>query len=385
MKFSLLFPGTIYDEFQYRRPPPSYNASMQEYQRQLVLAQIQQSTLSRRTDNTPNSPPPTYKSHASTVRPGLHITFPILQGDDYPSSRPPTYRSTAGTLNRPRINTNPDENPGENERTEGGNNRGTEANQEQIMNERNSNHSRPETPASSSLTLQRANQVVNYLDDVLDNSIREMERGDANNTQESSFQPQGQDRNDSANVGGNGAAHSASTASGTITQLTSAGSEDSDGVPRDRDTVIIHSSNSTVNARRDSTTTTVTTSSNNTSSGGSSSSDTSTSTSGASSNNTCTSEDSNRNSSSSQNSGNNSHIVADTHLWYLYIHKEPSLCRLTLCYIEPFINRFRLIFLISWITLPAVLRFSKIETKRKKDKMIGKVTKTLQNDCLVCC
>ena len=108
-KLLVFLPGTIYDEFQYRRPPPSYNASMQEYQQQITLAQLRTSR-SQNNDNTPNSPPPTYKSHASAVRPGLHITFPVLHGDEYPSSRPPTYRSTAGTLNRPRINTNPEEN-----------------------------------------------------------------------------------------------------------------------------------------------------------------------------------------------------------------------------------------------------------------------------------
>ena len=31
----------MYPEFQYRRPPPSYNASMQDFQHQLVLAQSQ--------------------------------------------------------------------------------------------------------------------------------------------------------------------------------------------------------------------------------------------------------------------------------------------------------------------------------------------------------
>ncbi|XP_013400812.1 uncharacterized protein LOC106166714 [Lingula anatina] len=96
------YAGLIYPEFRYRRPPPSYNASMQEYQHQLMLAQMQQSSQCANGDNSslPSSPPPTYRSHNSTIRPGLHITFPKL-GEDYPSSRPPTYRSHAGTLGSP--------------------------------------------------------------------------------------------------------------------------------------------------------------------------------------------------------------------------------------------------------------------------------------------
>ena len=98
----------LYPEFRHRRPPPSYNASMQEFQQQLVLAQLQINEGS----GLPNSPPPTYKSQASPIRPGLHITFPELQGGDYPNSRPPTYRSNAGTnrANRPAIPFNQDTN-----------------------------------------------------------------------------------------------------------------------------------------------------------------------------------------------------------------------------------------------------------------------------------
>lgn len=90
--------GMLYPEFGHRRPPPTYAASMQEYQQQLVLAQ-QQYMDSVNTDNysLPSSPPPTYRSHVS-VRPGIPITFPPSQTGQYPSSRPPTYRSHSSTL-----------------------------------------------------------------------------------------------------------------------------------------------------------------------------------------------------------------------------------------------------------------------------------------------
>ena len=50
----------------------------------------------------PSSPPPTYRSRASTTRPGLHITFPMADN----SSRPPTYRShisESGGRSRPAL------------------------------------------------------------------------------------------------------------------------------------------------------------------------------------------------------------------------------------------------------------------------------------------
>ena len=91
----------MYREFQYRPPPPSYNASMVEYQQQQLAAQAaQQSPDIYDPDNDPaedyslpSSPPPSYRSRASTVRAGIQITFPPNQGGDYPDSRPPTYRS----------------------------------------------------------------------------------------------------------------------------------------------------------------------------------------------------------------------------------------------------------------------------------------------------
>ena len=88
----------MYPEFQFRRPPPSYNASMQEYQNQLSVAQPHPDTydpenLPDEDYSLPSSPPPSYRSRASTVRAGIQITFPPNQGGDFPDSRPPTYRS----------------------------------------------------------------------------------------------------------------------------------------------------------------------------------------------------------------------------------------------------------------------------------------------------
>ncbi|XP_064619628.1 uncharacterized protein LOC135483048 [Lineus longissimus] len=78
--------GVIYGDHR-RPPPPSYAASMQDYERQNAGRQLPNP------DSLPNSPPPTYKSQASLQRPGIHITFPHIIGGEYPTSRPPTYRS----------------------------------------------------------------------------------------------------------------------------------------------------------------------------------------------------------------------------------------------------------------------------------------------------
>ncbi|ESO81993.1 hypothetical protein LOTGIDRAFT_170403 [Lottia gigantea] len=93
--------GVLYPEFQYRRPPPTYAASMQDYQQQLYLAQQQEQYLQNNPSNNesyslPSSPPPSYRSRASTIHSGIHITFPPNQ-EDFPDSRPPTYRSRRGS------------------------------------------------------------------------------------------------------------------------------------------------------------------------------------------------------------------------------------------------------------------------------------------------
>lgn len=104
--------GVLYPEFQYRRPPPSYAASMQDYQNQLQHgggdAGRGPSHPSNGVENSslPNSPPPSYRSRASTAHSGIHIAFPgsASTGNtgnsgtpdgDLPGSRPPTYRSRA--------------------------------------------------------------------------------------------------------------------------------------------------------------------------------------------------------------------------------------------------------------------------------------------------
>lgn len=102
--------GMMYPEFQYRRPPPSYAASMQAYQAQAQIAAEAQSnnnvpTQANNNSDTyslPGSPPPSYRSRASTIHSGVHITFPPGH-DSAPNSRPPTYRSRADSHARPRL------------------------------------------------------------------------------------------------------------------------------------------------------------------------------------------------------------------------------------------------------------------------------------------
>lgn len=59
----------MYPEFEYRAPPPSYQASMQEYRLRLLL-------LDRQTNMPPvtASPPPTYRSQPGTL---LRYASPI--------------------------------------------------------------------------------------------------------------------------------------------------------------------------------------------------------------------------------------------------------------------------------------------------------------------
>ncbi|KAK9500635.1 hypothetical protein O3M35_001865 [Rhynocoris fuscipes] len=78
------YAAMMYPEFQYRAPPPSYQASMQEYRLRLLL-------LDR---HNAASPPPTYRSHPATLlrRGGLMVTG----GGEY--SRPPSYRSRTSSV-----------------------------------------------------------------------------------------------------------------------------------------------------------------------------------------------------------------------------------------------------------------------------------------------
>ena len=55
----------FYPEFQYRPPPPSYQASMQEYRLRLLLLD-RSSSHPQSTSLSPVSPPPTYRSSAAS-------------------------------------------------------------------------------------------------------------------------------------------------------------------------------------------------------------------------------------------------------------------------------------------------------------------------------
>ncbi|XP_065368857.1 probable serine/threonine-protein kinase DDB_G0282963 [Calliphora vicina] len=111
--------GLLYPEFQHRPPPPSYQASMQEYRlRLLLLDRDRQNGVVRG-----SSPPPTYRSHAgSLLRAPLTSTIrgtggghsgtrceSSIAGSEY--SFPPSYRSrnnTPGTISSERsIETEP--------------------------------------------------------------------------------------------------------------------------------------------------------------------------------------------------------------------------------------------------------------------------------------
>ncbi|XP_028900629.1 uncharacterized protein LOC105219129 isoform X2 [Zeugodacus cucurbitae] len=86
--------GLLYPEFQHRPPPPSYQASMQEYRLRLLLLD-----RDRRNDIRGTSPPPTYRSYTgslirapltTTIR-GGGATGSIAGTSEY--SFPPSYRS----------------------------------------------------------------------------------------------------------------------------------------------------------------------------------------------------------------------------------------------------------------------------------------------------
>ena len=76
------YAGMLYSEFQYRPPPPSYQASMQEYRLRLLL-------MDR---NAPPPPPPASAAPAIVSPPPAYRGPPRL---GLPVSRPPSYRSRA--------------------------------------------------------------------------------------------------------------------------------------------------------------------------------------------------------------------------------------------------------------------------------------------------
>ena len=76
------YSGMMYTEFQYRPPPPSYQASMQEYRLRLLL--MDRSGGGGHPPPPPiMSPPPAYRSTRGGLAPPLEV------------SRPPSYRSRA--------------------------------------------------------------------------------------------------------------------------------------------------------------------------------------------------------------------------------------------------------------------------------------------------
>ncbi|XP_022239344.1 uncharacterized protein LOC111085370 isoform X2 [Limulus polyphemus] len=83
-----LLEAMMYPEFQHRPPPPSYQASMQEYRLRLLLLDRQHGAAP---SSSTVSPPPTYRSHPSTLqRQPLNLV-------ERENSRPPSYRSRTST------------------------------------------------------------------------------------------------------------------------------------------------------------------------------------------------------------------------------------------------------------------------------------------------
>ncbi|XP_015189393.1 PREDICTED: uncharacterized protein LOC107073313 [Polistes dominula] len=79
------YAAMIYPEFQFRTPPPSYQASMQEYRLRLLLLDRLQPT---------SSPPPTYRSNASSIVAGggaVGVGIGGGGGGTVRESRPPSY------------------------------------------------------------------------------------------------------------------------------------------------------------------------------------------------------------------------------------------------------------------------------------------------------
>lgn len=77
------FIGRLYPEFRFRRPPPSYSMSMQEYQAAI--------SNMRRQGLIPQTPPPQYKFGRSmrTSRNSTQIIYPVNPA--FPNTAPPRY------------------------------------------------------------------------------------------------------------------------------------------------------------------------------------------------------------------------------------------------------------------------------------------------------
>ncbi|KAF2905209.1 hypothetical protein ILUMI_00986 [Ignelater luminosus] len=93
------YAAMIYPEFQYRPPPPSYQASMQEYRlRLLLLDRGNTPQIQTGVQNGP-SPPPTYRSYAGSL-----LRAPLSSRRDASQSEysfPPSYRSQTSSTRPP--------------------------------------------------------------------------------------------------------------------------------------------------------------------------------------------------------------------------------------------------------------------------------------------
>ncbi|XP_021919950.1 uncharacterized protein LOC110829971 [Zootermopsis nevadensis] len=99
------YAAMMYPEFQYRPPPPSYQASMQDYRLRLLLLDRHPSSISpgQAPGGHAVSPPPTYRSHAGSM-----LRAPLGVRRDQPQSeysRPPSYRSRTSST-RPTLDPN---------------------------------------------------------------------------------------------------------------------------------------------------------------------------------------------------------------------------------------------------------------------------------------
>ncbi|GJQ72201.1 hypothetical protein Trydic_g3292 [Trypoxylus dichotomus] len=84
------YAAMMYPEFQYRPPPPSYQASMQEYRLRLLLLDRGNTPQIQAGIQNAVSPPPTYRSHTGSL-----LRAPLTSRRDAQSeySCPPSYRS----------------------------------------------------------------------------------------------------------------------------------------------------------------------------------------------------------------------------------------------------------------------------------------------------
>ncbi|ODM90483.1 hypothetical protein Ocin01_16200 [Orchesella cincta] len=85
------YAAMMYPEFQYRPPPPSYQASMQEYRLRLLLLERSNPTIAALGSSLGHGPvtmvpPPPYRPYSANMR-----MLPHARVDEY--SRPPSYRS----------------------------------------------------------------------------------------------------------------------------------------------------------------------------------------------------------------------------------------------------------------------------------------------------